>query len=90
MEADYFTFDPEKDRRNRLKHGLSLLEGVGVYLSPDKLTLTSSRKGEERLMDVAKVAQQIFVLFYVQRDKEVRFISLRFASKQERGLYAER
>ena len=62
MEADYFTFDPEKDRRNRLKHGLSLLEGVGVYLSPDKLTLKSSRKGEERLMDVAEVAQQIFVL----------------------------
>ena len=62
MEADYFTFDPEKDRRNRLKHGLSLLEGVGVYLSPDKLKLTSSRKGEERLMDVAEVAQQIFVL----------------------------
>ena len=90
MEADHFTFDPEKDRRNRLKHGLSLLEGVGVYLSPDKLTLTSSRKGEERLMDVAEVAQQTFVLVYVHRDKEVRFISLRFASKQERGLYAER
>ena len=90
MEADYFTFDPEKDRRNRLKHGLSLLEGVGVYLSPDKLTLTSSKKGEERLMDVAEVAQQTFVLVYVHRDKEVRFISLRFASKQERGLYAKR
>ena len=89
MEADYFTFDPEKDRRNRLKHGLSLLEGVGVYLSPDKLTLTSSRKGEERLMDVAEVAQQTFVLVYVHRVKEVRFISLRFASKQERELYAE-
>ena len=90
MESDYFTFDPEKDRRNRLKHGLSLLEGVGVYLSPDKLTLTSSRKGEERFMDVAEVAQQTFVLVYVHRDKEVRFISLRFASKQERELYAER
>ena len=90
MESDYFTFDPEKDRRNRLKHGLSLLEGVGVYLSPDKLTLTSLRKGEERLMDVAEVAQQTFVLVYVHRDKEVRFISLRFASKQERELYAER
>ena len=90
MEADYFTFDPEKDRRNRLKHGLSLLEGVGVYLSPDKLTLTSSRKGEERLMDVAQVAQQTLVLVYVLRGNEVRFISLRFASKQERGLYAKR
>ena len=58
MDADYFTFDPEKDRRKRLKHGLSLLKGVDVYLSPNKLTLRSSRKGEERLMDVAQVAQQ--------------------------------
>ncbi len=89
MSADYFTFDPEKDIRNHSKHGLSLLRGVFVYLSPNKLTLTSSRKGEERLMDVAEVAQQTFVLVYVLRDEEVRLISLRVASKQERGLYAK-
>ena len=89
MYADYFTFDPDKDSRNVLKHGLSLLKGVDVYLSPNKLTFTSSRKGEERLMDVAEVAQQTFVLVYVLRDKQVRFISLRVASKQERGLYAK-
>ena len=89
MNADYFNFDPEKDSRNLSKHGLSLLRGVDVYLSPNKLTLTSSRKGEERLMDVAELAQQTFVLVYVLRDKEVRFISLRVASKQERGLYAK-
>jgi len=88
LDADYFTFDPDKDSRNLSKHGLSLLRGVDVYLSPNKLTLTASRKGEERLMDVAEVAQQTFVLVYVLRDKEVRFISLRVASKQERGLYA--
>ena len=41
-------------------------------------------------MDVAQVAQQTLVLVYVLRGNEVRFISLRFASKQERGLYAER
>jgi uncharacterized protein len=89
MHADYFTFDPDKDSRNLLKHGLSLLKGVDVYLSPNKLTLTSLRKDEERLMDVAEVAQQTFVLVYVLRDKQVRFISLRVASKQERGLYAK-
>jgi uncharacterized DUF497 family protein len=89
LDADYFTLDPDKDSRNLSKHGLSLLKGVNVYLSPNKLTLTSSRKGEERLMDVAEVAQQTFVLVYVLRDKEVRFISLRVASKQERGLYAK-
>jgi len=89
MNADYFTFDSDKDIRNLSKHGLSLLRGVDVYLSPNKLTLTSSRKGEERLMDVAEVAQQTFVLVYVLRDNQVRFISLQVASKQERGLYAK-
>ena len=89
MESHYFTFDPEKDKLNLLKHGLSLLHGVDVYLSHDKLTLTSSRKGEERLMDVADMEQQVCVLVYVLRDKDVRFISLRLASKQERGLYAK-
>ena len=89
MDADYFTFDPNKESRNLSKHGLSLLRGADVYLSPNKLTLTSSRKGEERLMDVAEVAQQTFVLVYMLREEEVRFISLRVASKQERGLYAK-
>jgi len=40
-------------------------------------------------MDVAEVAQQTFVLVYMLREEEVRFISLRVASKQERGLYAK-
>ncbi len=40
-------------------------------------------------MDVAEAGQQVWVLVYVQREDIVRFISLRFASKQERGLYAK-
>ena len=40
-------------------------------------------------MDVADVEQQVCVLVYVLGDKDVRFISLRLASKQERGLYAK-
>jgi uncharacterized DUF497 family protein len=40
-------------------------------------------------MDVADVEQQVCVLVYVLRDKDVRFISLRLASKQERRLHAK-
>ena len=89
MVDNFFTFDPAKDLRNVLKHGLSLRSGSAIYLSSDKLTLTSSRFGEERLMDVAEVGQKVWVLVYVEREEIVRFISLRFASKQERGLYAK-
>jgi uncharacterized DUF497 family protein len=87
-----FTFDPRKDAANIAKHGLSLSDAPLVFNAPDKLTIESNRADEARLMDVAmvEVAGVVLVLVYVLRDpKEVRAISLRRASKQERTLYAQ-
>lgn len=86
-----FTFDPNKDAANIAKHGLSLADAPLVYSDPDKLTLDSPRGDEPRRMDVAlvAVADVVLVLVYVQRQAdEVRAVSLRRASKQERTLYA--
>lgn len=87
-----FTFDPQKDVANLLKHGLSLADARLVFNAPNKLTLTSPKGAESRLMDIAmvEVAGVVLVLVYVMRDRgEVRAISLRRASKQERTLYAQ-
>jgi len=86
-----FTFDPNKDAANIAKHGLSLVDAHLVFNALDKLTLESVCATETRLMDVAlvEVAGVVLVLVYVQREpNEVRAISLRRASKQERKLYA--
>ena len=86
------TFDPRKDTANIQKHGLSLSDAPLVFNAPNKLTLESTRADETRLMDVAlvEVAGVVLVLVYVMRDpNEVRAISLRRASKQERTLYAK-
>ena len=89
-----FTFDPAKDAANLLKHGLSLRDAPLVFKAPDKLTLASPRDNETRQMDIALVemvemAGVVLVLTYVLRmPNEVRAISLRRASKQERKLYA--
>ncbi len=86
-----FTFDPVKDVSNLSKHGLSLADAPLVFNAPDKLTLTSPRGAEARWMDIAlvEVAGVVLVLVYVLRDpQEVRAISLRRASRQERTLYA--
>ena len=68
---------------------------VKAYALPqecsNKLTLESPQGGEDRKMDVALVelAGVVLVLVYVLREPdEVRAISLRRASKQERKLYA--
>ena len=87
-----FTFDPAKDAANILKHGISLADAPLVFNAPDKLTLETQRGDEQRLMDVAlvEVAGVILVLVYVLRHpNEVRAISMRRASKQERKLYAD-
>ena len=86
------TYDPDKDVANIIKHGLSLADALLVFDAPDKLTLASPKGGEARLMDIAMVAVAgvVLVLVYVMREpNEVRAISLRRASKQERTLYAK-
>ena len=87
-----FTFDPRKDAANIAKHGLSLSDAQLVFNAANKLTIESTRGDEDRLMDVAmvEVAGVVLVLVYVLREpNEVRAISLRRASKQERTLYAQ-
>jgi uncharacterized DUF497 family protein len=87
-----FTFDPRKDAANIAKHGLSLSDAPLVFNAINKLTIESPRGDENRLMDVAmvEVASVVLVLVYVLREpNEVRAISLRRASKQERTLYAQ-
>jgi len=86
------TFDSAKDAANIIKHGLSLADALLVFDAPNKLTLQSTRQDEARLMDIAMVdvAGVVLVLVYVMRQPdEVRAISLRRASKQERTLYAK-
>lgn len=85
-----FTFDPRKDAANLVKHGLSLSDAHLVFNAPHKLTLESPRAEEARKLDIALVelAGVVLVLVYVMRSpNEVRAISFRRASKQERNLY---
>lgn len=85
-------YDEAKRVSNLSKHGLDLADAGLVYNAPNKITLQSPREDEERLMDVAMVDVMgmvlVLVLVYVERGKNVRAISLRRASKQERKRYA--
>ena len=85
-----FTFDPGKDGANIEKHGISLVDAPLVFNAPNKLTLESAKTSEVRMIDIALVEAVgvVLVLVYVLRD-EVRAISMRRASKQERTLYVK-
>jgi hypothetical protein len=86
-----FIFDPLKDELNVSKQGISLDQASVVFSHPNKITLSSVRQGEDRLMDIALVEIHgvVLVMVYVIRSEDtVRPISLRRASRAERTLYA--
>lgn len=83
-------FDDAKRQANLAKHGLDLADAGLVYDAPNKITFCSPRQDEDRLLDIAMVEVMgiVLVLVYVERAQDVRAISLRRASKQERKHYA--
>ena len=86
-----YEWDDAKREANINQHGLDLAEGVMVYESPLKLEIETERKGEARVQAVAYVFDHLAVLSlaYTGRGDVVRFISLRYASRNERGAYYE-
>ncbi len=85
------TWDELKRRANRLKHGLDFADAYLVYDSPSKVTFHSPRQNEDRLVDMAMVemAGTVLVLVYVERDADIRVISFRRSSRQERKVYEQ-
>ena len=86
-----FVWDEAKRQSNLKKHGLDFKDAHLVYDNPDKCTYDSSRAGEPRLMDVALavVRERVLTLIYTERGDDVRVISFRPASREERKQYEE-
>ena len=84
-------WDEAKRTSNLEKHGLDFKDAHLVYDNPDKCSYKSSRKGEPRLLDLAfaVVRGRLLALIYTERGDDVRIISFRPASREEREQYEE-
>lgn len=82
-------WDEGKRKSNLKKHGLDFRDASLVYDNPDKCTYTSNRRGEPRWMDLALavIHGKLLALIYTERGSEVRVISFRVASREERKQY---
>ena len=84
-------WDEAKRKSNLEKHGLDFADAYLVYEDPDKCTCESGRQDERRLLDLAfaVVKGRLFALIYTERGDDVRVISFRPASREEREQYEE-
>ena len=84
-----YVFDPEKDRRNRAKHGVSLALAEVLFLGPC-VTMVDDRfdHGETRQIAFGNINARLFACVYSDRNGERRVISLRKANNREVNRYA--
>ena len=86
-----FEWDPEKARRNLVKHGVSVEEAATAFSDPPSLTTFDPDHSEDEdryLLLGATHTLRLVVVAHTHRDESVRIISARLASKRERSTYA--
>ncbi len=86
-----YVWDEAKRKSNLAKHRLDFNDAHLVYENPDKCTYEAGYSGERRLMDIAMavVHGKLLTLIYAERGDDVRVISFRAASREEREQYEE-
>jgi uncharacterized DUF497 family protein len=85
-----FNWDPAKEERNVLKHGVSFREASTVFGDPLAGTIPDPghSEGETRYVTFGQTVEgRLIVVVHTDVDDEVRIISAREATTQERRRY---
>ena len=89
-----FEWDPDKDSRNRRKHGIGFEEAVRVFDDDVQvLELFDDRHTdqEDRFITIGPIPSGIVLVVWTESVEEtVRLISARWATPAERRLYVRR
>jgi uncharacterized protein len=88
----FFEWDPRKETRNRLKHGVSFRESATVLGDPLATTFPDAAHSEkeQRYITIGmSEGGKILVVAHTQERDTIRIISARRATRQERTFYEE-
>jgi uncharacterized DUF497 family protein len=85
-----YQWDPAKARANRVKHGISFADAVGVFEDSRAITIDDPHPDEDRYITIGlDFLGRVVVVCWTWRDGEVRLISARRASRSELREYQE-
>lgn len=88
-----FEWDERKARANLKKHKITFEEAKTVFADPFAITIDDPKHSidERRFVDTGASADgKILVVSYTERERKIRFISCRKATRTERKIYEER
>ena len=85
-----FQWNSEKAISNERKHGVSFEEAVTVFADPLAITIDDPdhSMGELRFLTIGQsIMYRLLVVSHTERENQVRLISARTATRQERRSY---
>jgi uncharacterized protein len=85
-----FEWDPEKEKVNIAKHGVSFSEAMTVFGDPLELTIADADHAEVEFRFISiglSSAGRLLVVAYTERSERIRIISARPAIARERRQY---
>jgi uncharacterized DUF497 family protein len=85
-----YEWDPEKDRRNQRKHGVSFAEAATVFLDPRAATVPDGRfpVSEFRFRTIGYArTNRLLMVAHTERGDRIRIITARKATRLEREQY---
>lgn len=84
------TWDEGKRRANLAKHGLDFAAAEKLF-DDYRLERLDTRQdyGEDRWIALGMIHGKVVVLVYTERDEDIRAISLRKATPEERTIYEQ-
>jgi uncharacterized DUF497 family protein len=87
-----FEWDEEKSQQNFKKHGITFDEAKTVFNDPFALTIADPdhSDGEERYLDIGlSMKERLLLVWYTEREENIRIIGCRRATPSERKTYEE-
>ena len=82
-----FEYDPEKNRRNREKHGIDFNEAQALWDDPELLEIPARTTDEARYLVIGRIGNRHWSAVITYRDGRIRLISVRRARTEEVALY---
>ena len=82
-----FEFDPEKNDKNKKKHGIGFIEAQALWDDPDLIEIPIRTTNESRFMVIGKIADKHWSGVITYRGNAVRIISVRRSRKEEIDIY---
>jgi hypothetical protein len=82
-----FEFDPAKSASNKIKHGIDFVEAQALWSDVNRLEAPANSLTEPRFQVLGHINHQLWAAFITYRGENIRLISVRRASREERKYY---